>query len=61
MRPRTLGKIAIGVLTVVCLLTALIYALHSPEAPDKYYKMWRGLTFAIMALTFATLWRYVED
>jgi len=60
MRPRTLGKIAIAVLTVVCLLAALIYALESPETAD-IYKSIRGVTYAIMALTFATLYRYVED
>jgi hypothetical protein len=60
MRPRTFGKIAFAVLTVVCLLVALIYALESPDQAELY-KSLRGITYAIMALTFATLYRYVED
>jgi hypothetical protein len=58
MRPRTLGKIVIAVLMVMCLLTSLIYAItHGATAQDNA----RAVTFAIMALTFATLYRYVED
>ncbi|MFO7956724.1 MAG: hypothetical protein R6X33_06450 [Candidatus Brocadiia bacterium] len=60
MRPRTFGKIAFAVLTVVCLLVALIYALASPDQTE-IYKSLRGITYGIMALTFATLYRYVED
>lgn len=60
MRPRTLGKIVIGVLTAVCLLVALVFALESPEQADMY-KSFRAVTYAIMALTFATLLRYFED
>jgi hypothetical protein len=60
MRPRTVGKIVVIVLTFVLLLAALIYALESPEQQDVY-KSLRGITLAVMALTFATLYRYVED
>ncbi len=60
MRPRTLGKIVLGVLTVMCLLTAFYYALDSPDVADLYRSM-RGITYSVMALVFATLYRYVED
>ena len=58
MRPRTLGKIVIAVMMVVCLLTAMIYAL---KHPDDTYELARAITFAIMALVFATVYRYFED
>jgi hypothetical protein len=60
MRPRTLGKILIGVLTFICLVMALLYALASPDTRE-IYKAFRAITYALMALTFATLYRYFED
>ncbi len=60
MRPRTLGKIVIVVLIVACVLTAVIFALASPD-PEKIYKSFRAVTYAILALTFATIYRYFED
>ncbi len=60
MRPRILGRIIVGVLIVVCLLVALIYASEDPQ-PDEIYKSLRGITYALMALTFATCYRYFED
>ncbi len=58
MRPRTLGRIAIAVLCVMAVLTSLIYAAsHGATAHDNA----RALTFAILALVFATLYRYFED
>ncbi len=59
MRPRTLGKIVFAVLTVMSLIVALIFAIGVDE--DALYKGYRAITYAIMALTFATLYRYVED
>lgn len=61
MRPRTLGKIVIAVLTFVALATAFLYALASPRETAEMYKAFRGITYAVMALTFATLYRYFED
>jgi len=61
MRPRTLGKIVVAVATVSLLIVALIYALESPNETREMYKAFRGITYSIMALTFATLYRYFED
>lgn len=60
MRPRNLGKIVTSVLMVICVLVAIIYASHSPEQKDLYESL-RGITYAILGLTFATLYRYFED
>jgi hypothetical protein len=60
MRPRSIGKIVVGTLCVVCILTALIYAIQSPD-PDEIYKSIRGISYGVLALTFATLYRYFED
>lgn len=61
MRPRTMGKIAVAVFCVLCILTALIYASKSIDTTDELYKSIRGVTYAILSLTFATLYRYFED
>jgi hypothetical protein len=61
MRPRTLGKIVVGILTFAALSTAFAYALASPREAADMYKCFRAITYAIMALTFATLYRYFED
>lgn len=60
MRPRTLGKIVTAVLLVGSVLLAIIFALESP-GPDEIYKSYRAVTYAIIALTFATIYRYFED
>ena len=59
MRPRTLGKIVVAVLLVCCLLTAMLFALEVHD--DSIYKGFRAVTYAILALTFATIYRYFED
>jgi hypothetical protein len=59
MNLRTLGRIVIATLAVVCFLTALIYALESPDA-QHVYKSLRSISYAIMALTFVTAYRYFE-
>jgi hypothetical protein len=59
LRPRTLGKIVIAVLVIICLLTALIFALEAGE--KDLYKGVRAIIYTLMALTFATLYRYFED
>lgn len=59
LRPRTLGKIVVGVLIVCALLVALLFALQVDE--NEIYLGYRAITYAIMALTFATIYRYVED
>ena len=61
MRPRTLGKIVVAVLTFCALMTAFAYALASPKETADMYKCFRSITYAVMALTFATLYRYFED
>ena len=59
MRPRTLGKIIIAVLTAVFLLIALIFAIEVDE--EAMYKGYRAITYAVLSLTAATLYRYFED
>jgi hypothetical protein len=59
LRPRTLGKIVVAILLICCLLVALLFALEVKEA--ELYKGARAITYAIMALTFATVYRYFED
>jgi len=59
LRPRTLGKIAMGVLVFCCLATAFLFALEVNK--DELYKGYRAITYAVMGLTFATLYRYFED
>ncbi len=60
MRARTVGKIAIGTAVAICVLVAVIYAQASPD-PDRIYRSLRSVTYAILALTFAVLYRYFED
>jgi len=59
LRPRAIGKIVIIVLVIVCLLTSLLFALEVDV--QDLYKGLRAITYAVMALTFATLYRYLED
>jgi hypothetical protein len=59
LRPRTLGKIVIGVLIVCSLMVAMLFALEVKN--DTFYKGFRAITYAIMGLTFATIYRYFED
>jgi hypothetical protein len=59
MNLRFFGKVIVAVAMVVCLLVALIYALESPDV-EHLYKSLRGITYAIMALTFATAYRNFE-
>jgi hypothetical protein len=59
MRPRALGKITIIVLMIVCMLVAVIFALEADS--EHLYKGLRGITYSVLALTFATLYRYLED
>ena len=60
MRPRTLGKIVVAVMAVICLLVALIYASEDPNT-EAIYKSLRALTYAIMGLALVTAYRYFED
>ena len=59
LRPRTLGKITVVVLMLAALITAWLFALEVKEL--TLYKGFRAITYAIMALTFATIYRYFED
>jgi hypothetical protein len=59
LRPRILGRIVVAVLMLCCLLVALLFALEVGEG--ELYKGARAITYAIMALTFATVYRYFED
>ncbi len=59
LRPRSLGKIAIAVLIICCVLIAVLFAIEVSR--DDLYKGARSITYAILALTFATLYRYLED
>ena len=60
LRPRTLGKIVIGVLMLVAMLTAWLFALEMDKT-EELYKGFRAITYAIIGLTFATIYRYFED
>lgn len=59
LRPRTLGKIVIGVAIVFSLSTSLLFALEVGD--DDLYLGFRAIAYAIMGLTFATIYRYFED
>ncbi|MHC4479638.1 MAG: hypothetical protein ACYS1C_01510 [Planctomycetota bacterium] len=59
LRPRAFGKITIAVLLIVCLLVSLLFAIEADSGDT--YKAFRAITYAIMALTFATVYRYFED
>lgn len=59
MRPRTLGKIVVVILIIVCVLSSFLFALEVDE--ESLYKGTRSITYAIIALTFATIYRYFED
>ena len=60
MRPRTAGKIVLSVLTVLFALLSILYALNTKDV-EKIYHGFRALTFALLALTTATAYRYFED
>ncbi len=60
MRPRIAGRIAVGVLTIVFAVLAIIYAWETRD-PDKVYHGLRAVTSAVLALTCATGYRYLED
>jgi len=60
LRARSVGKIAVGTAVAMCVIVALIYALASPSS-EHFYKSLRAITYAILALTFAVLYRYFED
>lgn len=61
MRPRTLGKIVIGVLTFCALVMSFLYATTNPSQVSDMYQAFRGISYGLMALTFATLYKYFED
>ena len=60
LRPRTLGKIVIAILIVAALATSFLFVLET-GGTDELYKGARAITYAIIALTFATVYRYFED
>jgi len=60
MRPRTVGKIVMAVLTVLFVTLAFIYALNTDKNEDLYHGF-RAVCAAILALTAATCYRYFED
>ncbi len=60
LRPRTRGKSVIAILIVASLATSFLSVLETGGA-DELYKGARAITYAIIALTFATVYRYFED
>ncbi|NLW50918.1 MAG: hypothetical protein GXY85_08780 [Candidatus Brocadiaceae bacterium] len=60
LRPRTLGKIAIGVLVFCCLATAFLFALEVKNEATLY-KGFRAVAYAVMGVAFAIVYRYFED
>jgi len=61
MRPRTTGKITIGVLTTALAVLAIIFGLRVHKFPDNMADGVRGIIAALLALTCATIYRYFED
>ena len=60
IRPRTLGKIAVGALVAVFVVLALVYSLGVEHA-EKAYHVYQGEVFALLAICAALLYRYFED
>jgi len=60
MGPRTVGRIVIGVLTVVLTLLTLIYAFNCSRESEMY-KGVRAIALGLAAVTVATSYRYFED
>ena len=61
MRPRTVGKIAVGLLIVVFVTLAVIYTFEVRELEGDFKHAVRAISFAILSLTAATGYRYFED
>ena len=59
MRPRTVLKILVAVLTILFIMLSIlhVYKAHSDEVHEGV----RAITYAIIALTCATGYRYFED
>ena len=60
MGPRTVGKIVVGVLTVLLALLTLIYAFSCSETAE-IHKGVRAVALGLAALTCAISYRYFED
>ena len=59
MRPRLVGKIVLGVLTI-CFVGGGLYFAHV-TGKDNMYQGVRALACLLTALTCATFYRYFED
>ena len=60
MRGRTIGKIVVGFVTVLFVVLSFLYIRKASE-PDRVCEGARAITYAILALTAATFYRYFED
>ncbi len=61
MRPRTMGKIAVGLMIVVFVTLAVIYTFEVRDPTDDFKHAVRAVTFGILSLTAVTGYRYFED
>ena len=61
MRPRTIGKIVIGVLIFLSVAIAIDKGIRTPDTELEYWKHFHAVTFAVLSVTFAILYRYFED
>ncbi|MFW6456973.1 MAG: hypothetical protein ACOC0A_01645 [Planctomycetota bacterium] len=60
MRGRTTGKIIVGALTVILGLMTVFYIITA-EPVNEGANGIRSISYAILALTSATCYRYFED
>lgn len=60
LRPRTIGKIVVVVIMLATLTTAFLYAV-STDDQTQLYRGVRAVAYAIIGLSFATVYRYFED
>jgi hypothetical protein len=61
MRPRTAGKIAVGLMIVGFATLALIYTFEVGDMTEDFKHAVRAISFGILSLTAATGYRYFED
>lgn len=60
MRGRTTGKIVTGALTVILGLMSIFYVITADPVTEDVDGI-RSISYALLALTSATCYRYFED
>ncbi len=61
MRPRTMGKIAVGLMIVGFATLAVIYTFEVGDPAKDFKHAVRAICFSILSLTAVTGYRYFED